>query len=107
MAVLIPASAQNGQVTVEGFVVEAEILSSGVAESSGVLLIDEGRCYYIASNANDIKATIEKAVAAIQKIETVLTGVDAASNSPGGQTANIAQVTAARQQLSALKDQLA
>jgi N-methylhydantoinase B/oxoprolinase/acetone carboxylase alpha subunit len=96
-----------GIVTAEGSLVQdAEILSQGKQASSGVLLIEQDKARYLTSNASDIKALITSLVAIINQIATIATGIDAASNSPGGQTAAITQLQTLKTQLDATKDLL-
>jgi len=106
-ALLAVCDAEGKVTTVVGAAeIEADILSEGKQESAGIVLLDGTQATYITSNASDIKALIERIVAIVEKIELIATGVDAASNSPGGQTANITVLTLLRTQLNSTKDLL-
>jgi hypothetical protein len=93
-------------VTAEGVPVDAEILSEGVASSSGVLLLDGEVATYVTSSASDVKALITALTAITQKIIEIATGLDAVTVSPGTQAANIVLLTALKVQLDASKDTL-
>lgn len=96
-----------GVVTADGVTVAAaEVLSEGTKASSGVLLMRGDEFRYVTSNASDIKDLIEALVEIVDKIVTITTAIDAASNSPGGQTSNIALLTALKVQLDQSKETL-
>ncbi len=100
------ASCESGVVTIDGFVVEATILSQGTASSTGLVFIDGGSLFYIASNALDIVSLIETMNDIITKVSTVLSGLDGGAPSPGTQASNISTLAAANAQLLATKDLL-
>lgn len=96
-----------GVVTAEGqTVLAATVLSEGKKASSGVLLLEGQKARYLTSNATDIKDLITKVVEIVNQIATIATGLDAASNSPGGQTAAIATLQTLKTTLDATKEQL-
>ena len=84
----------------------ATVLSNGVGASSGVVALDGPDATYIASNATDIAALISSLGDVIDKIITIVTGLDGISTSPGAETANIALLLALKITLLAQKDTL-
>lgn len=96
-----------GLVTADGIqVVGAIVLSEGKKASSGVAVMDAEKVWYLTSNATDIKDLISKMVEIINQLATIASGLDAVTNSPGGQTANITQLQTLKTQLDATKEQL-
>lgn len=66
----------TGVVTAESVVVpDAVVLSEGKQASSGTLLMDEDKAWYMASSATDIKTTLEKNIAALDDLTSVLTTI--------------------------------
>ncbi len=53
----------------------AIVLSSGVASSEGLALIEEGRVVYITSNASDINLTLGHLSTNLEKLSQVLTKI--------------------------------
>lgn len=84
MSKVLDATADaTGAVTADGVPVSiATLISEGKQSSSGILIIDGDKAWYIPSNATDIKATIEKAADAITKIANVLTAIGAGMTGP-------------------------
>lgn len=82
MAKILPASCTGKVVTSMGVPVNATILSEGVGSSTGSLLLEGSEATYIASNATDIKQTIEKLVEITTKISDTLTAINNALNGP-------------------------
>lgn len=73
----------SGVVSCEGVQVsDAEILSEGNQESSGLLFLDESRVRYFPSSATDIKTAIEKINAALTEIASTLTAIGAGMTGP-------------------------
>lgn len=59
MTKVLPASCENGEVTVEGVKIEGTILGAGIAASTGVLILEDDKLpIYFASSAPDIEATL-------------------------------------------------
>ncbi len=106
MSKVLPATCLNNQVKILDQNVDATILSQGKKSSTGVVLLDKGELTYVTGHALDVKELIESLVTILEKIVLITTGIDGASNSPGGQTANIAQLTVLKTTLSATKDNL-
>lgn len=117
MAKLLPATANaSGIVTVEvaGFqatIDDAVILGDGKQASSGILLIDGTRLWYIPSTVSDLKTTIEKVVTAVSKIAETLTAIGGGMT--GGTTAppptlgaKVAEINATVTELNTLKGAL-
>ncbi len=108
----LAATCENGVVKVDGKTVsEAVILSEGVGSSEGVLYIDKLGCFYVASNATDLKNAIEKTVTAINKIGTILTSIGAGMTGattapPPTLPADIIELTTTATELTTLKGQL-
>lgn len=107
MSKILEATCENGEVTCETQTIEdAEILSEGVKSSEGVLVIEEKKKTYIASNATDIKDLINALSDCLDKIVTIATGLDAVTTPPATQAANIAQLVTLNATLDAIKDNL-
>ncbi len=86
MSKILDASCDaSGKVTVEGQVISpVTILSLGKQASTGVLIIEEDKLFYVASSATDIKTTIDKLSSiaddianALSTIATTLTSIGA------------------------------
>jgi len=82
MSKILQATCISGVVSYEGFPVEAEILSEGVGESEGVLILQGDKAFYIASNATDLKTTLEKLTNALTKVTETLTAIGAGMTGP-------------------------
>lgn len=107
MSRILDAACQAGEVQVQDTIVDAEILSEGNGESSGILILDGGRRpVYLTSNAEDIKDLISDLEEIIQQIQTVLTTIDAVTVSPGTAAAGIAQLGVLKTALGATKETL-
>lgn len=64
----------TGVVTADGVAVTiAEVQSEGKQASSGILIIDGDKAWYIPSSATDIKTTIEKLITVIDKVSDAIT----------------------------------
>jgi len=67
------ATCQSGIVKIGDLVVPGvELLSEGVAASTGILLIDEDKAYYFPTMSTDLKTTLEKLVVALTQVKTAL-----------------------------------
>ncbi len=108
MAKILEATCDAGVVKVGSLVIDnAIILSLGAAPAStGVLIIDGASAFFVASSALDIQTLITNIVAILDKIVLIATGLDAVTVSPGGQAANILQLTLLKTQLDLTKDTL-
>jgi hypothetical protein len=105
----LDATCQAGVVTSSGVpVAGAQILSEGVGPSTGILLLDEDKFYYIPKTSPDLKTTIEKLISILTELTTSLTLIDA---KPTGGVAsavtpvaalNIVNLTAISAELTAL-----
>lgn len=75
MSKVLEATADaSGKVTAGGIVVqEAVVQSEGKQVSSGLLILDGEKAYYIPSSATDIKTTIEKLISVIDNAAQALT----------------------------------
>ena len=105
--ILNASCSSTGVVSCEGFqVTDAQVLSEGRKASEGLLFIDKDNKKYLPSSATDIKDLITSLVQIITQVEGILTGIDAATNTPGAQSSAIASLTNLRTQLNQTKDQL-
>jgi hypothetical protein len=84
----------------------AEVFSEGTAPSEGLLILVEGKAYYLTSSASDLKALIARLSEITQAIITIATGLDAVTTAPGSQAASIAQLTALKVELEASQEVL-
>lgn len=74
MSKVLTASCVGGVVTVQGVPVPGVILiSEGVGQSEGILIVDEDRAYYVTNIGNDLDTTLEKLIAALGKLTEALT----------------------------------
>lgn len=87
-------------------VVGAEILSEGISPSTGVLIIDDDKSYYIAKTSPDLKATLDIIGSLLTQLQAILSGLDANSTNPGAQAAAIIALTVHMTALGALKETL-
>lgn len=72
-----------GIVTCEGATItEAQVLSDGKQASEGLLIIQNGKVYYLTLSVSDLKTTIEKLSAAVGQIATTLTSIGAGMTGP-------------------------
>lgn len=107
MAKAIEATCENNVVKVGALTIsEPIIFSMGKKSSEGILIIDDAKAYYVASNASDLSTLIESMNEIIQKIIQIATTLDAATLTPGGATANIALLTTLNTELLTSKDML-
>lgn len=106
MTKLLDATCEAGVVTIEGQVVEAEILSQGTKSSEGSALIDRDKVVYLTSNADDIKKLIEDVTALVQQLTLIVTGLDGVTVPPGTQAANIVLLTTLKTQFELTKENL-
>ena len=108
-----------GVVTAGGVPVPAaDILSEGVGESSGVLILDKDKAKYIAKTSPDLETAIDKILSALDQVVTALnasavamTAIDAAAAaklvvSAPVATAAILQVTTAATAITAAELEL-
>ena len=105
------ASCEGGKVTIEDLEIVATILSEGVAQSSGIALVEQDVVTYLTSNASDIKLLITKSLDAIEKIANVLTAIGGGMTGPTTAppptlATDVAAITAIATELSQLKDNL-
>jgi hypothetical protein len=112
MTKALAATCENGVVKIGGVEIpEAVILSEGVGESSGVCYIDKGQVFYVASNATDLKTTIEKLVDVITKVGNIATAIGAGMTGPTTAppptlAADVIALNAVGTELNTLKGQL-
>jgi hypothetical protein len=126
MSKMLPATCAGGIVTAEGVPVPAaEILSKGTGPSSGILILDEDKAYYVAQTSPDLDAALAQVITALGQAVTALqqtaltftatfagmTGPTTAPppTGPAGVVAigvAVAAITAAQVQLQTLKEVL-
>lgn len=119
MTKVLEATCVAGVVTADGVAVpEADILSQGVGESEGVLILDESDAKYIADTSDDLKSTLDNLIDVLGDIASALTSIDSAGYviavvgsasgvpSPPVATSSIAQINAVKAELQALKEEL-
>ena len=74
MSKVIEATCVDGKVSVAGNVIDSvEILTAGVGESSGLLIIDADKAYYLTVNTPDLKTTVEKVIELIEDLASAIT----------------------------------
>lgn len=82
---VLNATCEGGVVTAEGVTVPgAVILSEGVGASSGLLFLDGDKKTYIGKTSPDLETTLEKTIAAINKIAEGLTAAGSALDGIAG-----------------------
>lgn len=112
MSKALEATCEGGVVTCEGVPVpDVTVLSEGVGESEGLLVLEGLKKTYLASNATDLKTTIEKLVSAVDKIGLTLTAIGAGMTGPTTAppptlAADVAELTAITVELTTLKGAL-
>jgi hypothetical protein len=89
-----------GQLPVE----VAEVLSQGVASSSGIVILQDGEAFYIANISGDLKDVLTTLTSLLTNVVTVLTAHDGALG--GTQAATIASITTAISTLTTKKENL-
>lgn len=73
MSKVLEASCIGGVVSVQGVPVPGVILlSEGVANSDGILIVDEGKAYYLTNIGNDLDTALGKVIEALEKIGAAL-----------------------------------
>ncbi len=113
MSKILDASCDaSGKVTVAGQVITpVTILSEGKQASTGVVIIEDEKVFYVASSATDIKSTIEKLADTVTKIANVLTSIGAGMTGPttappGTLASDVAAINANVTDLNTLKGAL-
>jgi hypothetical protein len=73
---VLPASCDaNSNVTVEGKVIPATILTAGKKASTGIVIIEQDGVTYICMNTTDIQDILAKLKTAINKIADTMTDI--------------------------------
>lgn len=81
--VLEATCSASGEVRVGDVIVtNAVVLSLGKQASSGLLVLDKDRAWYLPSSATDIETTLEKISMAIDKIGSILNSIGAGMTGP-------------------------
>lgn len=122
MSKVIEATCVGGVVTAEGVPIpSADILSEGVAQSDGILILDEDDAKYVAKTSPDLKETLEKLSAALDNIASALSAIDGAGYiisvtggpspvvaipSPPVATGDIASINSAKSAIDLFKENL-
>ena len=103
MSKVLDATCVNNKVTCEGSEVpNVTVLSEGVAESSGLLILEDDRKTYVPKTSPDLKAALELIISALTAIDN--NGYIIASGSPD--TPGGPKATSSISSLSSLKDSL-
>lgn len=102
MSKTLAATCSGSAVKVDGVAVpSAVILSEGVGESTGVVLLDEDKAFYLAKISPDLKTAIERTIEGLEAAKTALTEtatvlpIIAAPGTTAAATAAAAQITSA------------
>ena len=109
---ILNAECVNNKVTVEGVEIEgAQILTQGKAESTGILIVDQERIYYVATNTTDIALLLQKVADAMTKVTETLTAIGTGMTGPttappGTLPTNVALINSIVTELTTLKDNL-
>jgi hypothetical protein len=119
MSKMIEASCVGGVVTAIGVPVPAaDILSEGVAASTGFLLLDGDEAKYVPKTSPDLKTTLTKLISILGQLTTALTAIDtkvlvtSCGAGPGSTAplplaaANIAALSVIQSELTVLKETL-
>ena len=123
MSKVLEATCVAGVVTVDGIPVPAAtVLSEGVAQSEGLLILDEDTANYVAKTSPDLKETLDKLSSALDSIASALQAIDTAGYiisvsggamspaigipSPPVAVADIAQINAAKAEIDLFKEML-
>lgn len=96
MSRVVEATCEDGIVSFLGTQIEGvEVLSAGAGQSSGIMIIDGEKAYYVATNAGDLDFTIQYLIDTIEDVASALqtvadtltaigTGMTGASTAPPG-----------------------
>ena len=77
MSKMLEATCVGSVVTCEGVPVPAaDILSEGIAQSDGLLFLDEDKAKYVTSSAQDLKQTIEDLISILGDVASALSSID-------------------------------
>ncbi len=112
MSKILEASCVANTVTVDDLpVLTAQILSEGVGESEGVMLMQGDKQYYIAKISPDLKTTIEKLSDLIVKLVPIITAIGSGMTGPTTAppptlAVDLAELTAINVELTTLKSML-
>jgi hypothetical protein len=83
MSKVIEATCVGGVVTAEAVPVEdAVILSEGEGSSEGILVMQDDKQYYLAKTSEDLKATLDEVITALNQLVTVITAIGAGMTGP-------------------------
>jgi hypothetical protein len=84
VAKILEATCTGGVVKVGAIVIDdAVILSKGLGDSEGVLLIEEFQSTYIPSQASDLEDTLTQLIAALEKVADAVTKTSTTFTSVG------------------------
>lgn len=83
MSKILPGSCTGNVVTSESLPIPtAEILSEGVGPSTGIVIMQGDKQFYIAKTSPDLKVTIEKLNSLITKLVPIITSIGAGMTGP-------------------------
>jgi len=111
MSKVLEATCLANTVTSGGVPVEAAVMSEGVGQSDGLLVLDKDEAYYLAKTSPDLKTTLEKLVSSLTKVTEVLTNIGAGMTGPTTAppptlAADVTEINTTIAELSTLKDNL-
>lgn len=78
MPAILPATCEEGAVTVQGQHIEAQILSDGVGASEGLVAINADKAFYVTSSAQDLKQALETIASALSSTASMLSTINGA-----------------------------
>lgn len=83
MSKMLDATCSAGVVQVNGLPVDdCEILSEGIGQSAGIILMEGLVSRYVPSTASDLKDTLTEVIAALTEIANVLTAIGGGMTGP-------------------------
>ena len=112
MSKILDATCQGKVVTSQDVQVPAaKILSEGIGESEGLLLLEGARATYITSSASDLKQTLNQVAEALQTIAGALEAIGSnmtgdTTSPPGSLPGDVASIQSAATALQALMENL-
>lgn len=111
MTKIFTANCQGGVVTTEGLTLDADIVASGQGQSSGAVILEKDHAVYLPNTQPDLETTIEKLSESLGKLTEILAAIGAGMTGPttappGTLATDLAEITALKAELDALKGNL-
>lgn len=83
MSMILDATCNGQVVTCEGLPLQnVTILSEGIGPSTGVVIMQSGKLYYIAKTSLDLKSTLDKLNVLVPKLVTIFSSIGAKMTGP-------------------------